>query len=326
MRRIGLGLFIIGITFAKAYAQEDYGPVNTGAANYLTVPADARSAAMGGAGVAAPGGDHAVFHNGAAALSDVTRRGGVAYTYSPWMRDYESGYSLHSLGSFYKINQRNAILLGFRYFGYPEMDGTGEDASGIHPKEIAVEAGYAYEVIKNFSVSATFKYLFSDMGRIGNSRGASSVAFDLGVLYKCGINDWEGAGWSVGLHASNLGPKINYLTSKEALPATVKVGGAADLPFLQMHKLTLTADLGYRLSPADVQALSVSAGAEYAWRELVMLRGGYHCGDKKKGDASYATAGAGVEYAGVRLDFAWLFAGHEYLARNTFWVSLGYSF
>mgnify|MGYP001637485221 CR=1 FL=1 len=25
MRRIGLGLFIIGITFAKAYGQEDYG-------------------------------------------------------------------------------------------------------------------------------------------------------------------------------------------------------------------------------------------------------------------------------------------------------------
>ena len=125
MRRIGLGLFIIGITFAKAYGQEDYGPVNTGAANYLTISADARSAAMGGVGVAAPGGDHAVFHNGAAALSDVTRRGGVAYTYSPWMRDYESGYSLHSLGSFYKINQRNAILLGLRYFGYPEMDGRG---------------------------------------------------------------------------------------------------------------------------------------------------------------------------------------------------------
>ena len=53
MRRIGLGLFIIGITFAKAYGQEDYGPVNTGAANYLTIPVDAR-AAMGGVGVAAP--------------------------------------------------------------------------------------------------------------------------------------------------------------------------------------------------------------------------------------------------------------------------------
>lgn len=69
-----------------------------------------------------------------------------------------------------------------------------------------------------------------------------------------------------------------------------------------MHRLTLTADLGYRLSPDDVQALNVSAGAEYAWMEHLMLRGGYHYGDKNKGDASYATAGAGVEYAGVHLD------------------------
>ena len=182
MKRIGLYLFIIGIPFIKAYGQEDSGPVNTGAANYLTIPVDARSAAMGG------------------------------------------------------------------------------------------------------------------------------------------------AGWSVGIHASNLGPKIKYLTSKEALPAMVKVGGAADLPFASMHRLTLTADLGYRLSPDDVQALNVSAGAEYAWMEHLMLRGGYHYGDKNKGDASYATAGAGVEYAGVHLDFAWMFAGHECLARNTFWISLGYSF
>lgn len=36
--------------------------------------------------------------------------------------------------------------------------------------------------------------------------------------------------------------------------------------------------------------------------------------------------GQGVEYAGVHLDFAWMFAGHECLARNTFWISLGYSF
>lgn len=72
-------------------------------------------------------GNNAVFHNGAATLSEAMHKGGVTYTYSPWMRDYESGYSLHSLGGFYKINKRNAILLGFRYFGYPEMDGIGED-------------------------------------------------------------------------------------------------------------------------------------------------------------------------------------------------------
>ena len=39
------------------------------------------------------------------------------------------------------------------------------------------------------------------------------LAFDLGILYKREIKDWEGAGWSVGIHASNLGPKIKYPVS-----------------------------------------------------------------------------------------------------------------
>ena len=47
MRRIGLGLFIIGITFAKAHGQEDYGPVNTGQQTIWLISADARSAAIG---------------------------------------------------------------------------------------------------------------------------------------------------------------------------------------------------------------------------------------------------------------------------------------
>ena len=89
MKRIGLYLFIIGITFIKAYGQEDSGPVNTGAANYLTIPVDARSAAMGGAGVAISRGNNAVFHNGASKLKEAKQKGGVTNTYSTRMRHYE---------------------------------------------------------------------------------------------------------------------------------------------------------------------------------------------------------------------------------------------
>lgn len=323
MRRTLIYLAFWAMVMTQAYGQEDAGAVNTGAANYLTIPADARSAAMGGTGVASATGGHALFHNGAAVLSDTAQKAGVVYTYSPWMRDYESGHSLHSLAGFYQINRRHAVLLGFRYFGYPEVDGIDEGTSAIHPKEMAVEAGYACRVLKNLSVSATFKYLYSDMGRVGDSSGASSVAFDLGVLYKQRISNWEDAHWSVGVQASNLGPKISYLTSKEALPAMLRVGGATDLPFSSVHRLVLTADLGYRLMPDDVRSFNVSTGAEYVWKGCLMLRGGYHYGDKDKGDACYATVGAGVEYAGMHLDFAWLFAGRECLARNTFWISLG---
>lgn len=326
MKRTLLYLVMISTALTRAYSQEEITPINTGAANYLTIPTDARSAAMGGTGVALGGGDNAIFHNGATALSDGDRRGGATYSYSPWMRDYQSGFSLHSLGGFYKINKRNVVLLGFRYFGYPKLEGIGEEVATVHPKEMAIEAGYAYQVIRNLSVSATFKYLYSDMGKVGKSEGASSVAFDLGILYNQEINNGEGANWSVGAQISNLGPKIKYLTTKEALPMQVKVGGAVDLPFSQVHRLILTTDLGYRLAPKNVRALHVSAGAEYVLMNHFMLRGGYHYGDKKKGDNSYATAGAGVQYKGVHLDFAWLFAEKDYLARNTFWLSLGYSF
>lgn len=82
MKRIGLYLFIIGITFIKAYGQEDSGPVNTGAANYLTIPVDARSAAMGGAGVAISRGNNAVFHNGAATfIGGHAQRWGYVYLF-----------------------------------------------------------------------------------------------------------------------------------------------------------------------------------------------------------------------------------------------------
>ena len=105
-----------------------------------------------------------------------------------------------------------------------------------------------------------------------------------------------------------------------------KVGGSVDLPFSQMHRLMMTADLGYRLAPSDVQAVNVSAGAEYTLAEHFMFRGAYHYGDKEKGDHSFATVGAGMNRYGGHLDFAWLFASDDCPFRNTFWATLGYSF
>lgn len=49
-----------------------------------------------------------------------------------------------------------------------------------------------------------------------------------------------------------------------------------------MHRLMMTADLGYRLAPSDVQAVNVSVGAEYTLAEHFMFRGGYHYGDKER--------------------------------------------
>lgn len=310
------------------YAQETPDIINTGVANFLTIPTDARTVGMAGAGVSLSGNDNAIFANASTSLLDKERKGGVTYTFAPWMRDYESGYSLNTIGGYYKLNQRSAILGGFRYFNYPSFKAIEEGVINrtIRPKEFAIDLGYAYEIFENFALSATVRYIYSDMGNLGGAKAASAVAGDIGASYKGNINLLQGIIWTAGLQVSNFGSKIKYLKTKEDLPMLAKLGGSITMPFSDKHKLMIIADGGYRVMPSDVESFNVSAGAEYTIANLVMIRGGYHYGDEKKGDFCFATAGLGVNYKGVHLDFSWLIAGADNLARNTFWASLGYSF
>lgn len=310
-----------------AKAQDDFGPINTGAANFLLIAPDARNAGMGGVGVALSGSDNALFYNGATALLDDTRKGGIAYTFAPWMRGADSGFSLNSLGGYYKIDQRNALLASFRYYNYPKLElaeGTGHRS--IHPKEMAVDIGYARQLSSNLALSATFRYIHSDMGAIGGGKSAGAVAFDVGAYYKRSMVFVPGASWAAGFQIANVGSKISYLNTKESLPALSKLGGSVELPFTSIHKLVVAADLGYRFAPSDVASFNLSAGAEYTLMEHVMFRGGYHYGDKEKGDASYATTGIGARFYGAHLNFSWLFAESDSPLKNSFWISLGYFF
>lgn len=326
MKKILLSICVGLMSSAFAYGQEEApAMINTGVANFLTIPADARTAGMGGTGVAVTGGPM-VFRNGAAALHETDRRGAATYTYAPWMRDRASGFALHSLGGSYRIHRRHAVLLGMRYFGYPKVVPVDENAAVVRPKELALEVGYAYALTKELAVSATVRYVYADMGKVGSNHATSTVVVDAGVMYRRSLANVEGGAWSVAATISQLGPKVTYLTGKESLPTLLRAGGAVEWPFHPAHRLLLTAEAGYRLAPSDVRALQVGAGVEYACWEYVRLRGGYHYGDRKKGDTPYATAGAGVAVRGVRADFAWLFGGSDCLARNTWWLSAGVAF
>lgn len=80
---VALGMFVAG-----AYGQDEVTAINTGAANFLTIMPDARTAALAGAGVSLTGNENAIFLNGATVVADKNTQGGASYTYAPWMRDY----------------------------------------------------------------------------------------------------------------------------------------------------------------------------------------------------------------------------------------------
>ena len=164
MKKTIFCVIALGMSVATVYGQDEVTAINTGAANFLTIMPDARTAALAGAGVSLTGNENAIFLNGASIAADKNCRGGASYTYAPWMRDYQSGYSLHTLGGFYKIDEKNVILAGFRYYNYPKLGVLETGGESIRPKELAAEVGYARELIKNLSVSATFRYIYSDMG------------------------------------------------------------------------------------------------------------------------------------------------------------------
>ena len=300
--------------------------LETGAANFLNITADARTAGMAGTGVALSGSNQSVYLNPAASLSEGNKRGGFTYTYAPWMRDAQKGFSLHSLGGFYQIDEDNAVLLGMRYFNYPKVN-VSDAMDTFRPKEMAIEAAYARRIYKGLSAALALRYIYSDLGKgVEGAKTASAVAVDLSLFYQQLLDEEGDNFWNLGLKFSQLGSELKYLETKEKLPMRLQAGGALGLRLAEQHRVLLSTEVAYRMQPSDVSAVSASFGAEYTLADSFMFRGGYHYGDNQKADGSYGTVGAGFKRYGGSFDFAWLFADKECLYRNTFWLSLGYSF
>ena len=300
--------------------------IETGAANFLNITADARTAGMAGTGVALSGANQSVYLNPAASLSADNAQAGFTYSYSPWMRDAKKGFSLHSLAGFYQLDEDNALLLGMRYFNYPKVN-LSDNLESVRPKEMAVELSYARRIYKGLSAALGLQYIYSDMCKgVENAKAANGVAVDLSVFYQQFLDKDRDNFWNVGLKFSQLGSKMKYLDKEESLPMRLQAGGALGLRLAEHHRLMFSTEVAYRIQPSDVGSVSASAGAEYTLADSFMLRGGYHYGDKKKADASYGTVGAGFKRYGGSFDFAWLFAGDDCPYRNTFWLSLGYAF
>lgn len=317
-------ILLLSLAFYKGYAQTAEG--NYGAAQFLLITPDARSAAMGGTGVGVASADNAIWHNAAASLYGKSKPRAVSYNYLPWLSELTSGYAMHSFSFMYRLGAKNALVLGGRYFKYPKIEAI-PDGGNIKPKEFAIDLAYARELAKGFSVSITARYIHSDMGDIeAESYTHDAASFDFGAFYTRPIKAVVGASWSAGLRVGNMGNKLQYYGPKEKQPLEAKVGGSVDYPFNEVHKLSVALDVGRRLAPSDAAAFNAGIGAEYGIVGNYFIRGGYHIGDKDKGDESYGTVGAGVKFFNVNADFSYLIAKSDSMLKNTYWISVGFTF
>lgn len=256
---------VISILGASAlYAQTDMHPITTGVP-FLTIAADARSAAMGDIGVATTTDAFSQQHN-ASKYAFATKDQGFAMSYTPYMSKISSGMSLAQVNYFNKYNERSAFSVGFRYFGMGEVT-YREDYNSIgatyKPSEFAIDASYALKLSEKFGMAVTGRFINSnlklpDTGD-GDASSASTFAVDISGFYqsdRMSFSDFDGR-WRFGFNLQNLGPKISYSDKPtgDFLPANLKLGAGFDFILDDYNTLTITTEFNKLMvptPPADV--------------------------------------------------------------------------
>lgn len=315
-----IAVFPILFAYHTVSAQES--AVETPGAMFLEITTDARSAALGGISSSVNGGAFGIFGNAAANIFSEAKFG-AGFTLSA--RSEFSEGSLYTGGVFLNIDDKNGVAIGFRYFDAPSV--SLDSWRSIDPRETAVDIAYARKIVGNLSLSLTGRYIDSYMGGSSGLGSANTFGVDIGAYYESGLSAMDGAKWNLGLQASNLGGKLEYgKNSSYSLPGRVKLGGGAYLPFSENHAVTATANVAYRMLPSDFSTFEFGVGVEYNLYRYGFLRAGYHIGDESTGLGSFATVGAGVAVAGLRLDASYWLGAPDQDFKNIVFLSLSFGF
>ncbi|RZL07743.1 MAG: PorV/PorQ family protein, partial [Pedobacter sp.] len=197
-----LTLLIIGYLFlsTQVQAQVFVGGSQTngsGSSNIITavpfllIVPDARTGAMGNAGVATSGDANAASIN-PAKLSFLDKDYGVALSYSPWLKSIVPNVSLSYLSGFYKLDERNTIAASLRYFSLGEVQLTdiNQQPLGVsNPNEIAADLTLSRSFGTDFALAGTFRFISSNLtsglsSASSPARAGTAVSVDVAGLYK----------------------------------------------------------------------------------------------------------------------------------------------
>ncbi|MFT2010320.1 type IX secretion system outer membrane channel protein PorV [Pontibacter sp. 13R65] len=342
---------LVACTFASApfaLAQNQIGQDNevravTTAVPILTVAPDARSAALGDAGVALSPDANSPFWN-PAKLGFVENDMAVAFSYSPWLRNIVDDMSLSYLSGYKKLNETSALSVSLTYFDLGAIQFIDENRNPMqdyNPKEYAVSVAYGQALSENFSVGIGARFIHSNLAGNVNVSGQSATfeskpgntaAVDVGVYYNKELN--QQITLALAGNISNIGGKISYTNAdqKDFLPTNLKLGTALTYNLDPYNTLTFVLDANKLLVPSpgadstqtvisgifssfgdaeggmseELKEVILSGGVEYWYNSLFAARLGYFYENPQKGDRKYLSFGVGLRYQKFGVDVAYL--------------------
>ncbi|MCH8494802.1 MAG: PorV/PorQ family protein [Balneolales bacterium] len=302
---VSTAMFLLATLYTPTQVLAQAPKVAQAGMSWLNLPVGARSAAMGYASVAVSDDAGSFFWNPAGyAFTDGTNF--FAHR-TQWIADIDvsSAAISHNLGRYgiYGLNITSVDWGLFHGTQRADNDAGYVETGTFSPASSSIGFSYAYRITNEFGVGLNVKYLHERLGTtlVGNFDSPEEItarmnlfAIDFGTLYYIGFHDLR-----VGMSLKNFSNEEAYRAETFPLPMTFRLGLAMDVFQITgippMHELTLAADFIHSRDYSE----RVNIGAEYAFRDLFFLRGGY----KFNYDIESFSMGGGVkvEAAGVRM-------------------------
>lgn len=262
------------ITYGQITTGELTGQMNVilSAVPFLTIAPDSRGGAMGDAGVAtAP--DINSQHWNPSKYAFFDSKGGIALSYTPWLRRLINDINLAYLAGFKRLDEKQVLSASLRYFSLGDIVFTnieGVAQGQFNPNEFAVDVAYSRLFLEKLSGGITFRFIRSDLtgGKyVGDSETRAGVSFaaDLSGYYITPVDlGGRNAEVSVGMNISNIGTKIAYTQTQEQsfIPINMKLGSCLKADIDEYNSLAFTIDLNKLLVPTP-PIYEDSAGVTY---------------------------------------------------------------
>jgi hypothetical protein len=229
---------------------------------FLTISPDARSGALGDAGVASSPDANSIHWN-PAKYAFMDQKISINLSYIPWLRNLVKDINFQNISGSYKLNENQTLAASLMYFSLGNITFTniqGQTIMDFKPNEFSFDAAYALKLTKNMSGGIAFRYVHSNLtGRItvdGSSsptKPGNAVAGDISYFFTKEMKLEEKTGrFNLGVNISNLGSKISYSDDAyydDFLPANLRVGASYTLNLDDYNSITAMLDINKLLVP-----------------------------------------------------------------------------
>lgn len=273
-------IYILSLLLIAGSARAQLFPVLGGqragisTAQFLKIGVGARASALGESFIAISDDASALYWN-AAGLSQF-KENELIISHNVWVVDINHDF----IGAVYHLDEDNTFGASLTAVTMDDMPVTTEYApfgtgQFFGYTDIAVAVSYARKMTEQFSFGGSVKYIEETLDKL-KMRG---IMIDLGTFYRTGLGSTRFA-VTVSNFGSELAPdgQVTLVGNREqsewqsfAPPTVFRIGFAMEPYESEENRVTASIQLNH---PND-NSENVAVGAEYAWKEMLFLRGGY---------------------------------------------------